>query len=281
MGRPFKKDEIQHILVEGGERLQHFAIGFVKVEGDEDDALLGGSGTLVTFSNRNAILTADHVLEALPKKGELGLILPEAGSSPRLHRIIFQADNLLKVRIARASKNHKGPDLGLLLLNDLDASHLINNNKIFYNLEKRRERMLSIPPALDSGPWFLVGMGAEWTQDSPPERGFTRVKVFRGISGGGVVTCERQDGPYDYLDFETKYNAAYEGPASFQGFSGGGLWQVQLNERDGQVEVAEVLLSGVAFYQSALVGDVRTIFCHGRRSIYEHICNALRKATIS
>ncbi len=272
MGRALTKEEISQLLAQTNERIENFAVGFVKIEDNEEDASLLGSGTLVTFAGRNAILTADHVLQVLPRIGELGLVLPQA--EPRLHRSILYAENTESHSIARASRDCNGPDLGLLLLAKTDANRLANS-KIFYNLEKRRDRILSTPPAIDSGGWFLVGMGAEWTEDLAPERGFPRVKLFRGISGAGVVTVERQDGKYDYLNFEAKYGPSYQGPGSFQGFSGGGLWQIQLKENDGKLELVDVLLSGVAFYESEVVDNIRTIFCHGRRSIYEHICNAL------
>ena len=35
-----------------------------------------GSGTLVSIDNTKAILTADHVLEALPQEGNVSLIFP-------------------------------------------------------------------------------------------------------------------------------------------------------------------------------------------------------------
>ena len=83
------------------------------------------------------------------------------------------------------------------------------------------------------------------------------------------MTREYQEGEYDFLDFEAKYDAAYEGPNRFAGFSGGGLWHcpVELSE-DGSLSAKEIILSGVAFYESGMEDDRRTIRCHGRRSIY-------------
>ena len=111
---------------------------------------------------------------------------------------------------------------------------------------------------------------AEWTSDLPVERGFTRVKAFRGLCGAGVVTSQHTRGDYDYLHFEAKYGGLYEGPQSYEGFSGGGLWQIQFTDQDGQLQISDSLLSGVAFYQSEIVAELRTIYCHGRKSIYEN-----------
>lgn len=125
------------------------------------------------------------------------------------------------------------------------------------------------------GGWFLRGMVGEWTSDLTPEGGFARVKAFNGVTGASQVVAERQHAGFDYIEFEAKYNLAYQGPDSFGGFSGGGLWQVVFEERDGSINIVDVLLSGVSFFQSEKIGDTRTIFCHGRRSIYEYVVDVL------
>src|SRR6266550_6574503 len=56
--------EVPEVLAATHEHTANFAVGFVKIEGQEDDALSAGSGTLITSGGRYAILTADHVLEA-------------------------------------------------------------------------------------------------------------------------------------------------------------------------------------------------------------------------
>jgi len=256
-------------------RMGQFSIGFVKILGNEDDAVIAGAGTLVTAGRRFGILTADHVLAGLPKQGSVGLVFPDAGP-PRLHRQLVQIDATDKVTIGPASYDSSGPDLGLLILAEHDAANL-KARRTLYNLATRRDEMLSRPRSIQDGGWFLMGMVHEQTEDLPPERGFTRVKGFHGHCGAGVVSAERTTGEYDYLDFEAKYGAGYEGPQSFQGYSGGGLWQMVYTEREGRFEIKDALLSGVAFYESALVGDLRTIYCHGRRSIYDHALAALSR----
>lgn len=280
MERVVTADEVPEVLAATHEHIANFAVGFVKIEGQEDDAVPAGSGTLVTADGRHAILTADHVLDALPNSGEFGLVLPIAGTEPRLHRFRLDAANVQKVRVAKASYDRNGPDLGLLVLGSPEVSGLVAT-KAFYNLNNRRNRMLSTPPAIEMGGWFLVGMAAERTSDLAPERGFTRVKAFRGLCGAGVVASERKTDTHDYLHFEAKYSGLYEGPQSYKGFSGGGLWQIRMKEDDGKLKLGEVLLSGVAFYESEIVGDIRTIYCHGRRSIYEFAVDALAGTTAS
>jgi len=276
VARTLTAAEIPHVLSAANDWISDYAVGFAKLSGNgtAEDADLGGSGTLVTAGGHHAILTADHVLDNLPSRGELGLILPTR-FVPRLHRAVIKAELARRVTIGDASYDSNGPDLGLLVLPQADVLKL-EATKTFYNLDKRRDRMLSAPPTLDMGGWIVCGMVAEWTSDLPPEAGFSRVKIFRGISGFGVVRTERYDGErFDYLEFETKYNAAYQGPDSFKGLSGGGLWQIVLEEHDGAVTISDVLLSGVIYFQSDLLGEIRTLFCHGRRSIYEHAVKSL------
>jgi hypothetical protein len=259
--------------------ISDYAIGFAKFlsKADPEDATIAGSGTLVTAGGRYAILTADHVLDALPNSGDIGLILPSR-FGPQLHRATLDMGVGRKLTVGRASYDQDGPDLGLILLAPADISKL-PSSKTFYNLDKRREQMLASPRSIDMGGWFLCGMVGEQTSDLTPERGFARVKGFRGFTGAGVVVAERRRADFDYLEFQAKYNAAYEGPDSFGGFSGGGLWQVVFEERDGCINIVDALLAGVTFFQSEIIGDIRTIFCHGRGSVYDCVVRSLETAS--
>jgi hypothetical protein len=145
----------------------------------------------------------------------------------------------------------------------------------FYNLDKRRDRMLKGDSVTEYG-WALFGMVHERTIDADTKgTKFTRVKGFCGNVGLGTKPIERAQEQFDYLDFVALYNEKYEGPESYQGTSGGGLWQLEYRDIDGKIDVTEALLSGVAYFESARPADTRTIYCHGRRSIYEHVlrCN--------
>ena len=73
----------------------------------------------------------------------------------------------------------------------------------------------------------------------------------------------------EFFDYEAKYNENYEGPQSYKGYSGGGLWQLIIDKsKDGVFQIKERILSGVIFYQSPITGIIRSIKCHGRHSIY-------------
>ena len=270
---------VRDLLAKSSNELADFSIGFVKLyEGDSSsDGELGGSGTLVSVNDRYAILTADHVLENLPNTGNVGLILPTRFGA-QLHRVILDMGLAKKVRVARGTIDSKGPDLGVLLI-PAPVVSTIKASKSFYNLAKKKYQESDFLP-IDQGFWLLCGMAHEWTNDTKPERGYEKVKIFSGICGLGIVSSERRIDEFDYLDFETKYEGAYEGPESYGGFSGGGLWQINVAKtQNGELVIKDKVLSGVIFYQSPLEENCRTIVCHGRMSVYGPAAEAIKNAS--
>jgi hypothetical protein len=250
--------------------LSDYFVSFVKLKqtSGQEDAILAGSGTLVEIEGTHAILTADHVFDDLPGRSEkIGLVLATR-FQPQLHRFTLNMEHVEKLRVARGMRESDGPDLGFLIL---DRSQLgsLKAMKSFYNLSKRRDQILSNPPAIDVGVWLLSGMAEEWTTNNTPERGYDRVKVFRGMHGEGLVEAEYMRNGYDFIEFKIKYNENYKGPQRYRGYSGGGLWHVLIAEREnGGLQVTDRILSGVAFYESPIEGQIRAIKCNGRRSIY-------------
>ncbi len=266
----------RELLESASQDLADYAVGFAKIDEahDVEDATLGGSGTLISAEGSHAILTADHVLDNLPDTGMVGLILP-TGFEAKLHRVTLDMTLATKIRVARGYVASEGPDLGALLLPASIVS-IVHSTKGFYNLSKRRE-ILSSAPSIDLGVWVLCGMAHEWTSETTPEHGYQRVKIFRGICGGGIVSNQRTTKGYDYVDFETNYEGTYEGPQSYEGFSGGGLWKLMVARTSaGELVIKEKILSGVAFYQSTLVKSRRAIICHSRQSIYGSAIDAIK-----
>jgi len=254
--------------------LGRFSIGFVKIieQPGKEDVIFAGSGTLIHFNNHYGILTADHVLQNL-NDAEMGIILPSIGpNSP--HRITIGWNNAQKIHVGPAANTASGPDLGIYILHQQEAEKL-KTWSIFYNLDKRRDHMLTNPKDIEIGGWFLCGAPVEWASDSEPERSFTKVKSFRGFCGAAVVTAERSESDFDYLDVGIKPKGKYEGPLNYQGVSGGGLWQIVMEERNNILRIKEYLLSGVAFYQVVENNLPKTIICHGRRSIYETLYKSM------
>ena len=245
------------------------AVGFVKFlpQNKPTEMALAGSGTLISVGGVRAILTAQHVISNLPNSGPIGLITPTR-HGPIRHRTVVDMERVRKIPIAKGTDDSQGPDLGLLILSASDWAQL-PSGKIFFNLSKRSEKMLNDPPPTIKGAWVLCGMVAEWTSDLPKEKGYEKGKCFLGLCSPVALSNQRQAAGFDYMSIQVEYNETYEGPESFEGCSGGGLWHLLIKEsQDGSLEIFNSILAGVAFYQSAKEGARKTIECHGRRSIY-------------
>jgi hypothetical protein len=143
------------------ERVGQHSVGFVRVLGNEDDAVVAGSGTLVSAGKRRAILTADHVLEQIPTSGKVWLVLCREGWTGT-HRFELNAGVLHKITVGKASHTADGPDIGILVLPPPEAARL-EAKQTFYNLDKRRERALA-EPTIDPYGWVLFGMIHERTK---------------------------------------------------------------------------------------------------------------------
>lgn len=260
--------------------LNDYSIGFVlpKTGRDVLDAELGGSGTLVSIDEVHGILTARHVIEHLRKSDQIGLVLPSPGTNP--YNNVFRTDECSDLSFCCQGWPADGPDLGILIPSPPVLSSL-RAKKSFYNLSKRQERMLHKPERLEHGFWVLSGFAGEWTGDGSPQGGFQRVKFFKGMYGEGKVTEEYNRDDFDYLVFEALYNELYESPNSYGGYSGGALWHFLVKPDGDKLQVADRLLSGVAFYQSEKKTDgsghvTREITCHGRRSVYQALIDKVR-----
>jgi hypothetical protein len=261
--------------------LSDYFVSFVKLEQTttQEDARLAGSGTLVEIEGTHAILTADHVFDDLPRRsGNVGLVLATR-FQPQLHRFTINMEHVEKLRVARGTFESDGPDLALLILDSSQVGS-IKAMKSFYNLSKRRDQILSNPPAIDVGVWLLSGMAEEWTTNTALEKGYERIKVFRGMHGKGLVEVEYMRNGYDFLEFKAKYNEDYKGPQTYGGYSGGGLWHLLIVKReDGGAEVTDRILSGVAFWESPIEDRIRKIKCNGRQSIYRNVIDSIRQRT--
>ena len=270
--------DILSILEKISAEIAAFTVGFANLTtyGGIEDAEPVGSGSLVTVGSVHGILTAAHVLKYLPDQGEVGLIrFSMAQSFPQKATIdMGQAE---KLTIAAEDEGPEGPDLGFLRLSPKDVGPLQARN-VFFNLGKRREAVLADdqpdPPYFDG----ISGLIADWTTDLPPEHGWARVKGFRAVYGVGLIVGEHESNGFDLFDFEVTYGPGSVSPVSYEGMSGGALWRVYYTkDDDGQLSVLDKKVFGVAFHQSDLSDQKRIITCHGPRSVYGSLIEAIRE----
>ncbi len=258
------------------EHLWHFTVGFVRVEPSERgvDANLLGSGVLVQGGGVSAILTAAHVVDFLPTSGRLGLIL----SDKREHTTI-DVSGIAYLPIGRGHDPERGPDIGVVLLSDYVASTL-EARKSYYNLDLRKERILSSPPDDRAGIWFVQGFVEEMTVLDPNPTPYERVKGFCEFGSLGIVEDYVSSGDHDYYTFPLSISPAGGIPSDFGGCSGGGLWHVLLVEREGgEPAVDQALLQGLTYFQQPTLEGSSALRCHGPRSIYDVAYSAIRQHT--
>ena len=245
--------------------LADYSVGFVGFENTPRglNAVLLGSGTLVSVGSIRAVLTAHHVVSILPTEGRLGLIL-----GPSLQQHAADVQGLTYLKIASGANAADGPDLGAIIFAPSIAG-AIAARKTFYNLELRRDQMLSAPLDLHDGFWFVHGFIDEKTVEERGRNGYERIKCFYNLSGAGGPDKAVVVGEHDYFAFPIDYGGRSIAPKSFGGMSGGGLWQVPFTrDTDGQIKHQAPLLSGVVFYQEVATQISCNIKCHGRQSVY-------------
>ena len=245
--------------------LRDYGVGFVLFPKSTTTVQIVGSGTLVFLNGRPAILTADHVVEALPRSGRVGLMCPTIDNDetfcPKL-----QMEYAISVRVPRGAHPEIGPDLAVLFLPP-DVAATLQAKKSFFNLDRRREAMLADPPKLDDGAWLLCGAAAVWATEEVVDG---HPRSFLDWKCGVSLPMESKDREgFDYVMVPTRVGKNTDTPETFGGYSGGGLWHVALTGTKGSVQ-AEPVLCGIAFFETESQGADRFVRCHFcQRRVYE------------
>ena len=254
-----------------------FTVGLQRLVGEEktEDIHLIGTGTLVTIGGKHGVLTADHVLAEL-KGGDRLVLLSSFSGALRRHK--FDQLYLQIHRIARGPVECEGPDVGLIVLPEAGIGNL-KAEKLFYNIDKRRERFSEQFLEEDRGFWFTCGIIGESVTNLPLQPGFSKIKGYQALCGASSQPREYDKLDFDYLEIRVDYEPHNpELPWSFGGFSGGGVWQVPLRKIDGgEIEPEECILSGIVFCQSPIEDGTRLLRCHGKRTVYKNVPDFLAR----
>ncbi len=159
----------REVVAEVGRAAADFSVGFATIRaGDRgEDAVLGGSGTLVRIGKMYGVLTADHVLEYLPADQDIGLVI-SMGSEPLVHRFTLAKGAVSRLRVGHGHNTREGPDIGLLLISTFDAGRL-GARKSFFNLSRRCHEILHNPPGRTDGLWVVCGFVSTRRNTGPIE----------------------------------------------------------------------------------------------------------------
>jgi hypothetical protein len=259
----------QRLFDLGKENIEHFSVGLMRVGNPPrpDVAELGGSGTLVRAGNVFGILTAAHVVDEFAKSG--GDVIGLSFYERPFNRTTFRVARVQK--FGKAPYTENGPDLAFYVLSPRDVGAL-KEQRAFYRIDGDRRAASTNPKAASSGGWMAAGAVGEWSEAEPEaaESGSHKIKHVGGLIITPSFQDERSETDHDYLRLEIDSRWDPERtPRTLQGMSGGGIWHVTTVNG-----VPDIYLGGVVFYQSALIDGRRSIYCHGRRSVYQTVASA-------
>jgi hypothetical protein len=239
-----------------------FGVGFLKFENDGREATPAGTGTFARLGKTSGIITAGHVIKHLPR-GKVGLVrFPSI--QPALQNFRLDMEHTDQI-VTWNEKEGAAPDLGFLKIPDLDARDLEAKGSVFYNLERTRDFAVSEPNHLMIKAYAIVGVVAEWAEVTAAMQPKAKKKVVGGLFGTAKITKEFTEDGTDLVEVEIDFAAGPKVPASYEGVSGGVLWELYV-ELDASKKVVNVnkKMHGIAFRQSA---DHRLIVCNGTASI--------------
>lgn len=250
---------LPHVLSEIGNHVDLYSTVIFKRQG-AGSWEQAGSGTLVMSGGRYGILTAGHVVTHIQKSDSIGLVV-----SHEDHCYAIDASHLSMSYEYNGASSNRIPDIGLILIPEEIIGSIEARNKLFYDMDRRIGRAVEIYEDLHQGIWVLWGSPDELTRYEPSSRISGDVACLQCLSSFTSVEVKPAVGGIDILAASVNLANCSEGvPRSFTGFSGGGLWNVRLTLRkSGEIESADYLLVGVAYYQSELTDHKREIFCHG------------------
>jgi hypothetical protein len=252
--------------------LFNYTIGFVKVVRDKDrvDAFSNGSGTLVFLDGIYGFLTAHHVATSFPNTGPIGVVFRSD-----LHCYTLQAETLVCRCLDRGTSDIEGPDIAFVQLPHAEVETLAAT-KSFCNLDLRIVQ-IHAPPGPREGVWAISGYVAEGTKQEAGRVGYSSIRAFNHFVGIGGIKTIKQRGSYDDCEMPVSYGVREGVPLDFGGMSGGGLWQLTLRrDKNQQLEIDKVYLSGLAFYQTAVTDNRTQLICHGPESVTKMLPHLLR-----
>ncbi|HKZ22126.1 MAG TPA: hypothetical protein VJ165_02870, partial [candidate division Zixibacteria bacterium] len=165
-------------------------------------------------------------------------------------------------------------DLAFIKLPEIKTRVLENQGKRFYDLTKIRNEALKFK--LDSHSehehiWNLAGVPEILiTKETVPNLGRKWDLTFQIIPVSDIALL-REGAEYDIYRSKVRYDDTIGLPKTFGGVSGGGLWRGEIYNQDS----LKLHLSGVAYKQSELKNEMREIECHGIKSIFIKLYQAI------
>jgi hypothetical protein len=245
-------------------------VGFVGVR-DEPSSF--GSGTFIRFGDVVGILTCGHVLEAVLKEPEIGLLCFQVRAD-QIQRLRLPLNVTDHIAIGAPPWTATGPDLAFLRLPSTMIGE-VERVATIVNGDRHRQNIMLGQPANTSPIGVLGGVVDEMTSDpviGQIPNGQTVTTTFQALINIGNIS--KDDESVDRFRFQPIPSPGIALPTSYRGTSGGGLWVFFMDLQT--FAVVQARLIGVAYYEQS-IDDELHILGHGQISIYETLLNAIRE----
>ncbi len=275
----FQHGEIsEQLLKDATSQIYDFSIAF-ELEGEP-----AGSGTLIQYRDLFGVLTAHHVphnpfsrsrrFDFSSSHQKLGLVLH--GQS-HFFEIPMNTMGVLDIGIPKSAE--EGPDLAVIVLPNSEIGR-ISSHKSFFNLSIADQNRLDSALS-DLGFFMITGYPQELMKEVPRDRHFREIVQYTGIASVPENPKRFEKYGFDYLDIVASISNDGNHPHSYRGLSGGGIWRIDLTRRksedNSKLRINEIILAGIAFYETPISGNERTLRCHGGKSIYRVAASRIEK----
>jgi hypothetical protein len=253
-------------------RVSRSTVGFAQVRENNHPASLG-SGTLIKIGNIVGIVTCAHVLEALLKEAEIGIMCcPVRSTQIQTTRLPMTTTD--SIAIGGPPWGKSGPDLAFLRLptttiGDLERVATIANGGL------HRKNIVARKPSSALELRALTGVVDELTEtvpNTPGAVGTLPTTAFKMVISISHVFSDDENA--DRFRFLPAPNEKIVRPTSYKGTSGGGFWRIFFNRDD--CSIVQTSLIGLAYWEEH-VRDQLYITGHAKISIYDTLFNAIRQ----
>src|SRR3569833_1117055 len=221
-----------------------FGVGFLAVDqsGKGLPSRSAGSGTLVDFLGIRGVLTAAHVAKALKTLPRVGIMRFRPGMS--FDSLSCSGDELEVTAVGDPPYGEDGPDLAFIRLPHQIEARIAETNGFFNSLIRAREQAAGVersPARFD----FVTGVISEFSRLLGRVGSSTHVEHAVLSITGRLADVKVDDAGIDRITFQPFHTEKAPAPDSYEGLSGGGLWQMgDENDKKGRT------LIGVVYYQS-------------------------------
>ncbi len=222
-----------------------------------------GSGTFASIGKIHGIVTCGHVIDAVAGESRIDVaVFPVRSARVLVPLNVSQHCDFVKFG---PSGNQDGPDLGFLRLPAPffeSVRHLVSAK----SLDIGRDHAFADAEPGEKSITVLSGAVQEWRSGEETDP-FTVV----GLVSVGQIEERLKIDEHDLFRFRPVPDENFRPPSSYAGTSGGGLWRIYPQPRDGGEAAFRFI--GVAFYET----DDGQVICHGQASLYVRLFDAIRE----